>query len=295
MSFPHKRSNAASGPLASVPYVRQGTAPPAQLYPPYRYTSSSDLTAMPGASANAVEAVTAQQVDGIPESMFPRVPLAQGTRDKRAVEEQLLLRQRMRLSAFYLDRSAALLSHRKRPAGSVLSSSSPQPLAQRGSSTKNAAASDSGIDAAVVVMSEALPAARALIPPELLETGSVRHDSHGKPLKKRARTSASAALSLSAGGEDIDAEGIFSSLAQKESQQLAAGEDADGDGEKKGDEDEDSELEEGSDAENADYDSDGDGGDYDMGQYGSDGDDYDDYGGDGDGGDGDDDYGRDDD
>ena len=247
------------------------------------------------------DAAVAQQVDGIPESLFSRVPLAPGTREKRAVEEQLLLRQRMRLSPFYLDRSAALQAPRKRSAAvtAAVAPTSPIPLPSvaRGAAVSRSGSGQSvtpasepnGIDAAVVVMSEALPAARALVPPELLETGAVHHESHGKPPKKRARSSAVAP------GEDADLEGLFSSLAQKERQHYAGGEDVDGDGERKGDDDEDkSDAEEGSDVDNGEDDSDGDGGDYDMGQYGSDGDDYDDYGG-GDDGDGDDDYGRDDD
>ena len=270
MSFPRRGrggggNSGAPNPLASLPYVRQGVAPPAQLYPPFRGAYSD-------ASADAPDALAAPQTEGLPQSLYPCVPLAPGSRDKRAVEAQLLLRQRMRLSAFYLTRAAALAARKRDPASTA--------------STATSTSDSTGIDAALVVMAEALPAARALVPAELLEAGPVRrHDAH-RPPRKRAR---------GAGG-DVDVEGLFSSLAQEEAregqqqqqqQQAAGGAHARGD--EKDDADDESDVE-GSDGGDAEDESDADDGDYDMGQYGSDedgGDDYGDAGGD-DGDDGDD-------
>ena len=270
MSFPRRgrgggSASATASVLASVPYERPVAVPPAQLYPPFRYTADAAQQQQQQQEGADHTAAASRQTDGVPQSLFPHVPLAPGTREKRAVEEQLLLRQRMRLSVFYMDRSAAQ-----------------QPRKHRKSDNSQ------GVNAALVVMEEALPAARALVPAELLETGPVRHRSGGsssksgehKPAKKRARHG------------DADIEGLFSNLEQQEQQEQQGEGDEEGEKKKRDEDDEDS-NEEGSDLEGEEPDSDGDGGDYDMGQYGSDGDDYD-YGGDdgGDGGDGDD-YGDD--
>ena len=108
MSFPRRGrgggNSGAPNPLASLPYVRQGVAPPAQLYPPFRGAY---------ADADGADALAPAQTEGLPQSLYPCVPLAPGSRDRRAVEAQLLLRQRMRLSAFYLTRAAALASRKR--------------------------------------------------------------------------------------------------------------------------------------------------------------------------------------
>lgn len=278
MSFPRRGrgggNSGAPNPLASLPYVRQGVAPPARLYPPFR-----------GSDAPTDDAPAPAPTEGLPASLYPCVPLAPGSRDKRAVEAQLLLRQRMRLSAFYLTRAAALASRSKKDPSSSGTSGTSGTSGNSGTNSNSNEQNNnnsSGTDAAIVVMSEALPAARALVPAELLETGPARrHDAH-RPPRKRAR---------GAGG-DVDVEGLFSSLAQEEAregQQGAPGPRA-GD-EKDGAEGAESESDvEGSDGGEAEDESDADDGDYDMGQYGSDedgGDDYGDAGGD-DGDDGDD-------